>query len=98
MPAGWTRTPTASGRYARTTTPSSASCAPSTPCGFAPSSTVKSSPTQLGGTRRSNRLRSVPQQALDPRDRNADPVGAIVELVAQLVHRLLELVHREEPL
>src|SRR5581483_10806328 len=35
---------------------------------------------------------------LYPRDRNANPVGAVVELVAELVHRLLELEDRQEPL
>ena len=37
------------------------------------------------------------EQPRDARDRDRDPIGPVVELVAQLVDRLLELEHREQP-
>src|SRR5581483_1251838 len=67
------------------TPPSSASCAPSTLCGSDPSSITSS-----------NR-RGLLYQPLYPRHGNPNPLGSVVELVAKLVDRLLELEDGEQP-
>src|SRR5579871_896529 len=85
-PAGRTRTELASGRQTRTTTPPSSSCAPRTPWGLAPSSIT------------SRRLRRVLHEPLYPGHRDANPVGPVVQLVAQLVDRLFQLEHRQQAL
>ena len=79
----------APGRNARTTTPSAVGCAPSTACGSwwsreEPDDVVVERHT--AGPRRAG--------GRSPPTGTCDPVGPVVELVAQLVDRLLELEER----
>src|ERR1700733_4878064 len=89
---------TAAGRNARTTTPPSCGWAPSTPWGFGCSRRTSDSSSAVATlmTPETFPCSGALKQSRDPGDGNRNPVGAVVEFVAELVDGFLELVDRKE--
>ena len=75
------------------TTPSPSGWAPSTECGFECSRRTRASSSLVGDGHR-----LLLSSRLIPATGNRHPVGAVVELVVELVERLLELEDREQVL
>src|SRR5262249_61278399 len=109
MPSsGRTRAPTASGRQARTTVRPSSGCGPSTRWGSCRSRAARRRassgatvtpagyPDAAASTPREAGTPSAREDVADAGDGDADPLGPVPQLVAQLVERLLELEDGEE--
>src|SRR5688572_16104180 len=94
-PSGSTTTASAAGCSARTTTPSAQACAPRIACGSWWSRETSWSSSAVV-TRVGSVIVVLLQQSGDSRNGDRHPVGAVVELVAQFVDRLLEFEDRQQ--